>query len=290
MKRRTHELGHRSITARLGRRGSGKAVVAIAGAVVLLITLAAVLAPVISPYEPDSQRLTQSLHGASGAHLLGTDKLGRDTLSRLLYGARTTLLSALFVVILSTVAGTVLGLLAGYFEGPVDLVVSRTLDIVLAFPALLLALIIVAAFGRGISNAVVALSIVYVPMIARLVRSACLVEKRLPYVEAAHALGYSDARVIFRHILPNTLPLLLVQAPIDFGYSILDLAALSFLGLGVQPPKADWGTMLAEGRDYLLLAPRLAIVAGLAIMTIVIAFNLLGDGLRTRLERSGGGA
>ncbi len=289
MSRRRATFDHGSMTARFVRRGSGKAVVAIAGIIVLLVTLAAALAPVVAPYTPDVQEMSLSLHGGSSTHLLGTDKLGRDTFSRLLYGARTTLLSALFVVILSTVVGVVLGLVAGYFEGAVDLVVSRTLDILLSFPALLLALIIVAAFGRGISNAVVALAIVYVPMIARLVRSACLVEKRLPYVEAARALGYSDARVMFRHILPNTVPRLLVQAPIDFGYSILDLAALSFLGLGVQPPTADWGSMLAEGRDYLLLSPRLAIVPGLAIMVVVVAFNLLGDGLRTRLERSGGG-
>jgi peptide/nickel transport system permease protein len=280
-------MGHGSLTARLGRRRAGAGVIIVSGAIVLLVTLMAAVAPMIAPADPDAQTLSQSLHGPGAAHLLGTDKLGRDTLSRLIYGARSTLLSALFVVLLSTAAGTLLGLLSGYYEGPVDLVISRGMDIVLAFPALLLALIIVAAFGRGISNAVAALSIVYVPMIARLVRSSCLVEKRLPYVEAARALGYSDARIMFRHILPNVVPLLLVQAPIDFGYSILDLASLSFLGLGVQPPKADWGAMLAEGRDYLLLAPRLAIVPGLAIMVVVVAFNLLGDGLRTRLERSG---
>jgi peptide/nickel transport system permease protein len=287
--RRLHPFGHGSLTARPGRGGTGRAVIAVSGAIVLLVTLAALLAPVISPYDPDAQTMSLSLNGPGASYLLGTDKLGRDTFSRLLWGARTTLLSALFVVLLSTTAGVVLGLLSGYYEGPVDLVVSRSLDILLAFPALLLALIIVAAFGRGVTNAVVALSIVYVPMIARLVRSSCLVEKRLPYVEAARALGYSDLRIMFRHILPNVVPLLLVQAPIDFGYSILDLASLSFLGLGVQPPKADWGAMLAEGRDYLLLAPRLAIVPGLAIMVIVVAFNLLGDGLRTRLERAGGG-
>jgi peptide/nickel transport system permease protein len=265
------------------------AIPVVAGIIIAAITLATVFAPLVAPYDPDAQDLSRSLKPASAAHLAGTDKLGRDTLSRLVFGARTTLLSALLVVALSTAMGIPLGLAAGFYEGPADAAISRTMDILLAFPALLLALMIVASFGRGISNAIVALSIVYVPMIARLVRSAALVEKRLPYVEAARALGYSNARIMFRHVLPNVMPLILVQAPIDFGYSILDLASLSFLGLGVQPPQADWGAMLSDGREYLLLSPALALVPGLAIMVTVVAFNLVGDGLRTRLDRSGRG-
>jgi peptide/nickel transport system permease protein len=259
----------------------------VAGIVIAIVVLAAVLATLLAPYDSDAQDLALSLKGGSTAHFLGTDKLGRDELSRLLVGARTTLLSALLVVAVSTAAGIPLGLVSGYFGGAVDALVSRTLDVVLAFPALLLALMIVATFGRGTANAVIALSVVYVPAIARLVRSSCLLEKRLPYVEAARALGFSNSRIMFRHVLPNVVPLLLVQAPIDFAYSMLDLAALSFLGLGVQPPRADWGAMLAEGREYLLLSPRLALIPGAAIIVTVVAFNLLGDGLKARVAGPG---
>jgi peptide/nickel transport system permease protein len=265
------------------RRGAFAA--AAAGILISLIALVSALAPLVAPYDPDRQELSASLAQPSAAHILGTDKLGRDLASRLAYGGRTTLLSALLVVALSTAAGTGLGLLAGYKGGWVDSLVSRVFDVLLAFPALLLALVVAAAFGRGIENAILSLSIVYVPMITRLVRSACLVERKLPYVEAGRALGYSSARIMFRHILPNVAPLLLVQVAIDFGYSILDLAAMSFLGLGVQPPASDWGAMLAEARDTLLVAPRLALAPGLAIMAVVVSFNLLGDALKERLER-----
>jgi peptide/nickel transport system permease protein len=266
---------------RARRSGAALAALALIGA----ITLAAIFAPIAAPYDPDAQELSATLAPPSQAHVLGTDRLGRDLASRLAYGGRTTLLSALLVVALSTCAGTALGLVAGYRGGWLDTLLSRAFDVLLAFPALLLALVVAAALGRGVENAIASLSAVYVPMIARLVRSACLVERKLPYVEAGRALGFSGARIMFRHILPNVLPLLLVQAAIDFGYSILDLAAMSFLGLGVQPPVSDWGAMLAEARDSLLLAPRLALAPGLAIMAAVVSFNLLGDALRERLER-----
>jgi peptide/nickel transport system permease protein len=266
-----------------GPRGS--AAVVAAGILISAIVLASIFAPIAAPYDPDRQNLSESLARPSAAHPLGADRLGRDLASRLAYGGRTTLLSALLVVAISTTIGTALGLVAGYRGGWVDALLSRALDVLLAFPALLLALVVAAAFGRGIENAIASLGAVYVPMIARLVRSACLVERRLPYVEAGRALGYSSARIMFRHILPNIAPLLLVQVAIDFGYSILDLAAMSFLGLGVQPPVSDWGAMLSDARDSLLIAPRLALAPGLAIMIVVVSFNLLGDGLKERLER-----
>ncbi len=256
----------------------------VSGILISAIALAAIFAP-LAAYDPEKQELSASLAGPSAAHPLGRDRLGRDLATRLAYGGRSTLLSALLVVGISTAIGTALGLVAGYLGGWVDSLLSRAFDVLLAFPALLLALVVAAAFGRGIGNAIGALSVVYVPMITRLVRSACLVERKLPYVEAGRALGYSGARIMFRHILPNVLPLLLVQVAIDFGYSILDLAAMSFLGLGVQPPASDWGAMLADARDSLLVAPRLALAPGLAIMIVVVSFNLLGDSLKERLER-----
>jgi peptide/nickel transport system permease protein len=265
------------------RPSAGTAVAAI---LISAIVLASSLAPVAARYDPDAQELSATLAPPSAAHPLGTDRLGRDLATRLAYGGRTTLLSALLVVAISTAIGTALGLLSGYRGGWLDSVLSRAFDVLLAFPALLLALVVAAAFGRGIENAIASLSAVYVPMIARLVRSACLVERKLPYVEAAKALGFSSARIMFRHILPNVAPLLLVQVAIDFGYSILDLAAMSFLGLGVQPPFSDWGAMLADSRDTLLVAPRLALAPGFAIMIVVVSFNLLGDALKDRLDRS----
>lgn len=254
------------------------------GIIIIMIILISVLAPFISPYDPDLQDLGKSLEPASAAHWFGTDMQGRDILSRIIYGARTTLLGAMFVVLLSVVVGVPLGLISGYFGGKIDNIINRVWDVLLAFPTILLAFIIVATFGRGFENAVIALGIVYVPMIARLVRSVTLVEKEQSYVDAAKALGYSHFRTIFRHVLPNCISPIIVQVAIDFAYAIIDLAALSFLGLGVQPPTADWGYMLSEGREYLLMAPNTALAAGFSIMITVISFNLFGDGLQSQLD------
>ncbi|WP_246145445.1 ABC transporter permease [Bacillus rubiinfantis] len=255
-----------------------------AGVVILIIIFLAVFAPLIAPHDPNKQDLALSLQSASSEYLFGTDKQGRDIFSRVLYGARTTLLGAVFVVGISAVIGVPLGLIAGYFGGRIDNMITRIFDVILAFPALLLAFIIVAVFGRGLENAVIALGIVYVPMIARLVRSVTLVEKEQTYVEAARSLGFSHTRIIFRHILPNCISAIVVQITIDLAYAILDLAAMSFLGLGVQPPTADWGAMLEDGRQYLLISPNTALASGFAIMITVIAFNLFGDGLQQHFD------
>ncbi|MGF9798582.1 ABC transporter permease [Brevibacillus agri] len=255
-----------------------------AGVVIVLIVFMALLAPFIAPYDPDSSDLAKSLQGSSAEHLLGTDKQGRDILSRVIYGARTTMLGSVFVVLISLIIGVPLGLIAGYYGGKIDSFIMRTWDVLLAFPALLLALLIVAVFGRGLENAIIALGVVYVPMISRVVRSVTLVEKSQTYVEAAKTLGLSDFRIIFRHILPNCMSPILVQATIDLAYAILDLAAMSFLGLGVQPPMADWGAMLAEAREYLLISPNAALASGFAIMITVISFNLFGDGLQAHFD------
>ncbi|MFY0542592.1 ABC transporter permease [Brevibacillus sp. H7] len=255
-----------------------------AGVVIVVIVFMALLAPFLAPYDPDSSDLAKSLQGPSGDHLLGTDKQGRDILSRVIYGARTTMLGSVFVVLISLIIGVPLGLIAGYYGGKIDSLIMRAWDVLLAFPALLLALLIVAVYGRGLENAIIALGVVYVPMISRIVRSVTLVEKSQTYVEAAKTLGMSNLRIIFRHILPNCMSPILVQATIDLAYAILDLAAMSFLGLGVQPPMADWGAMLAEAREYLLIAPHAALASGFAIMITVISFNLFGDGLQAHFD------
>lgn len=249
-----------------------------------LIILCCILAPAISPYSPTEQNLQDSLALPSMKHLLGADKVGRDLLTRLFYGGRTTLLSAIGVVAFSVAAGVPLGLVSGYYGGLADAVIGRVCDVVLAFPSLLLAFVLVAGFGRGMFSAVVALGIVYVPMLARLVRSLTLVEKNKTYVEAAGSIGYSDARIMFIHILPNCVSTITVQITLDLAYAILDLASLSFLGLGVQPPTADWGAMLDEGRNFLLQNPLLALAPGIAIIVTVVALNICSDGLHQYFE------
>lgn len=258
--------------------------VTIALVVLLLIIFCCIFAPIISPYSPTEQDLSCSLAKPSMQHLLGADKNGRDLLTRLFYGGRTTLLSALGVVGLSIVIGVPLGLFSGFYGGKIDMIIGRVCDVILAFPSLLLAFVFVAGFGRGIRNSVVALGIVYVPMLFRLVRSLTLVEKNKTYVEAATSIGFSDMRIMFRHILPNCVSTITVQVTLDIAYAILDLAALSFLGLGVQPPTADWGAMLDEGRNFLLQNPLLALAPGFVIIITVVALNIFSDGLHQYFE------
>ncbi len=258
---------------------------AIAGLVILLPIILATVAPaLLTGIQPNAQDLSASLQFPSGEHLLGTDKLGRDVWARLVYGAQPTLLGAFVVVIISGLIGIPLGLFAGYYGGRVEAVIMRVLDALLAFPALLLAILVVATFGRGLGTVVVALGVIYVPAMARLIRSVTLVQRSLAYVDAGRALGFSDGRILFRHILPNLVAAVVVQSTIDLAYAILDIAALSFLGLGQQPPDPDWGSMLSDGRAYLLQNAWPAISAGFAIMLAVVSFNLVGDGLRSQLD------
>ncbi len=250
----------------------------------ILLGFASLAAPWVSNYNPVKQDMTSSLQAPTKTHWLGTDKQGRDTWSRVVYGSRPTLLGALFVVLIAYLIGVPLGLMSGYYGGRMDTLIMRILDMLLAFPALLLAILIVATFGRGLVNTVIALGIVYIPAITRVVRSATLVQRNLNYVEAAKGSGMGDARILFRHLLPNVASPILVQGSNDLAYAILDIAALSFLGLGIQPPDPDWGSMLAEGRSFLLLSPYVSIFSGLAIMIAVIAFNWFSDGLRAQLD------
>lgn len=258
---------------------------AVAGLVILVpLVLATVVPWLLTSQQPNAQDLSISLQLPNPEHLLGTDKLGRDVWARIVYGAAPTLLGALVVILISGAIGIPLGLVAGYYGGRVDAAIMRVLDALLAFPALLLAILVVATFGRGLSTVVIALGVIYVPAMARLVRSVTLVQRSLAYVDAARVLGFSDPRILFRHILPNLVAAVVVQSTIDLAYAILDIAALSFLGLGQQPPDPDWGSMLSDGRAYLLQNPWPALSAGIAIMLAVISFNLVGDGLRAQLD------
>ena len=255
--------------------------------VVLVLILAGVcLANVIAQYDPNELDLANMLKGPSAEHWLGTDKTGRDIFSRLLYGGRTSLLGALGVVGISIVIGVPIGLFSGYHGGKLDAVLMRICDVIVSFPALLLAFVFVAAFGRGLFNAVLALGIIYIPMLAKLTRSLVLVEKNKTYVEAARSIGFSDSRILFSQILPNCVSTMMVELTLDLGYAILDLASMSFLGLGVQPPTSDWGAMLEEGRIYITTSPLCAIAPGIMIIVTVIALNIFSDGIQGYLDPS----
>jgi peptide/nickel transport system permease protein len=259
----------------------------ILSALVLLTVLFIALAgEIVATHDPNKLDITQPLAQPSKEHILGTDKTGRDLFSRLMLGSRITILSAFCVVIISALIGIPFGMAAGYFGGFVDTLLMRISDIILSFPSLLLAFVFVAAFGRGISNSVLAIGIVYVPALAKLARSITLVEKNKVYVEAAHSIGYSDLRILVNEIFPNCIATLIVQMTLDIGYAILDLAAMSFLGLGVQPPTADWGAMLADGRIVLIVRPLLCLAPGAMIIITVTSLNIFGDCVRTWLEPS----
>src|SRR5687767_1189603 len=249
----------------------------------------ALLAPWLSPYDPLAQDLERRLRGPSWAHLLGTDDLGRDVLSRVMHGARISLTVGFMSIGIAVSGGLTLGLIAGFYSTGrwgrlVETVIMRTSDILLAFPAVLLAIAIVTAFGPGLRNAMLAIAIIYLPRFIRLVRASILVEKEQTYIEAGQALGVNNRRLLFRHLLPNVLSPVIVQATLALAEAIIEAAALSFLGLGATPPAPEWGAMLSEGRSYLRSAPWVTFFPGMAIFLIVVSFNLLGDGLRDALD------
>ncbi|RWR35201.1 ABC transporter permease subunit [Sinirhodobacter populi] len=264
---------------------------AVAGLVVfVLLVFAAVFAPVIAPHDPTMQYRDALLvppvwqEGGRSAYLLGTDAVGRDMLSRLIYGAQYSLFIGIVVVSIAVVGGILIGTLAGFFGGWVDTVIMRVMDVVLAFPSLLLALVLVAVLGPGLLNAMIAIAIVYQPHFARLTRAAVMGEKAREYVTAARVAGAGNLRLMFKTILPNCLAPLIVQATLSFSSAILDAAALGFLGMGAQPPASEWGTMLAEAREFILRAWWVVTFPGLAILISVLAINLMGDGLRDALD------
>ncbi len=251
---------------------------------ILLMILAAALAPVLTPYKEKQMDLLHRLSPPSAEHLLGTDEGGRDVLTRLLYGARVSLLIGVVPALLSLIIGAVLGVTAGYRGGLTDSVIMRVADVTLAFPSMLLAMVIMYALGGGILNVFLTLTLVNWANVARVVRSQTLKLKNSEFVEAARIIGVPRSRIMRRHILPNCLPTLLVLFTLNIPASILTESSLSFLGLGIQPPNASWGLMINAGRQYLYSAPWLCFAPGAAIMLIVLAFNFLGNGLLDVLD------
>ena len=252
--------------------------------IVAVMTLAAILAPLIAPYPPDQVDLGAVHAGPSAAHWLGTDALGRDLLSRLLWGARTALLGPLLVVLSSTVLGILLGLLAGWRGGWLDAVLGRIFDVVFAFPSLLIAIMAVALFGKGLVAPVIAMSIAYMPFVARLTRSLVTAERSRPYVAAYRVQGFGGGWIAFRRVLPNVTPIVGAQSTLNFGYVLAELAALSFLGLGVQAPTADWGAMINEAQAGLIGGYFLpALVPAVAVVVVVVAVNVIGEELSDRI-------
>jgi peptide/nickel transport system permease protein len=270
----------RSRAARFRRR-YGLAV--LGGVIVLAWILVALLAPWISPWPPDAVDVTRRLLPPSATHLLGTDALGRDVFSRLLHGARVSLTAGFVVVLAGAGIGTLVGVVAAYARGWVDEALMRVTDLVLCFPPIILALAIAAALGIGTTNTIIAMLVVWWPKFARLARALALVQRGQEFVEAATVLGLRPRRILFRHIVPNSVGPLVVLVTLDVGNAIITFAGLSFLGLGVVPPTAEWGAMVAEGRE-LVEQWWVATFPGLAILTVVIGFNFLGDGVRDWLD------
>ncbi|WP_417307792.1 ABC transporter permease subunit [Devosia sp.] len=264
---------------------------AVIGLVIFLLTvLVAIFAPLLAPHDPEQVYSGAILippswqDGGQAQFLLGTDEVGRDILSRLMWGARYSLAIGLVVVTIALVSGVTLGVIAGYFRGWVDALIMRVMDIILAFPSLLLALVLVSVLGKGLFNAMLAIALVLQPHFARLARAAVMAEKNREYVTSAKVSGAGNLRLMFITILPNCLGPLIVQATLSFSNAILDAAALGFLGLGAQPPTPEWGTMLARAREFITSAWWVVTIPGLAILITVLAINLIGDGLRDALD------
>lgn len=252
--------------------------------IVLLVIGGAIFAPLLAPYPPNKIHIEDVLQTPNRQYLLGTDELGRDMLSRIIYGARVSLRVSIGTVLLAVPIGVAIGLAAGYSGGKTDNVISRLLDIAFAFPAILLALLIIAVLGSDLNNVIIALAIVYTPRFARITRGSVLVANTEQYVEAARSYGCTDLRIMTHHILPNIMSPIIVQTTVTLAVAVLAEASLSFLGLGNQPPDPAWGSMLSSGRIYMEQYAHLTIFPGLAIAITVMAFNLLGDGLRDALD------
>ncbi|CAM3283921.1 ABC transporter permease [Sporolactobacillus spathodeae] len=252
--------------------------------IVLFFILIAIFAKQIAPQGINDQNIAIRLQPPSAKHLLGTDDFGRDILSRIVFGAQLSLRVGFFAVIGSIIVGTFFGVIAGYFGKLIDTVISRFFDILLAFPSILLSIAIVTILGPSLNNALVAIAIVNVPVFGRLVRSRVLTVKEEEYIMAARSIGMGNTRIIMKHILPNSFAPIIVQGTLNIATAILDAAGLGFLGMGAQPPQPEWGTMLSESRQYITNAPWTVIFPGLAIILVVIGFNLMGDGLRDALD------
>jgi peptide/nickel transport system permease protein len=269
---------------RLSKSLLGRWIVTLGLILVIGSIVMAVFAPIIAPYDPNEQNLSQRLAQPSSAHLLGTDNVGRDTFSRIVYGARTSLLVALGSLALALFIGVTLGLIAGYYGGWINSIIMRFIDALMAFPAILLAMVIAGMLGGGVLNIVVAIGISIMSNFARLTCGQVLSVKENDYITAAHSIGIKDFLVMFKHILPNSFPPIIVQISLMIGHAILAEAGLSFLGVGIKPPTATWGAMISDGYKYLITNPILSIAPGFACMLCVFGFNMIGDGLRDALD------
>ncbi|GGI10742.1 peptide ABC transporter substrate-binding protein [Gottfriedia solisilvae] len=256
----------------------------IGGYIVLFYILVAIFAPIISPQDPFKIDLVNKLQPPSLDHWMGTDDKGRDILSRLIFGSRLSLTVGFVSVFFGAAIGIILGLLAGYYGKWMDTIIMRIVDVLLAFPGILLALAIISALGPSLINVMVAVGVFSIPMFARIVRGSTLSVRKLEYIDAIRALGATDLTIIIKHIFPNILSPVIVQATLRLATAILSAAGLSYLGLGAQPPSPEWGAMLSSGRDYLFSAPHIALFPGIAISTLVLGFNIFGDGLRDALD------
>lgn len=250
----------------------------------VVIAILAIFAKAIAPHDPNFQNYANAMQTPSSSHWLGTDNFGRDILSRIMYGGQISLRLGLFGTLIGASIGSILGAVAGYFGGWADTLIMRLLDVQMAFPGILLAIIVIAVLGNNEINVIIAIGVFSFPTFARVVRGAFLVLREQDYVVAAQSVGAGSGRILFRHLLPNSLSPILVLSTIRLGTAILTAASLGFLGLGVRPPSPEWGTMLSEGRNYMQLSPHIAIFPGLAILITVVALNLFGDGLRDALD------
>lgn len=266
------------------RRALRHPLIVTGGVILILIGIAALFGRQLAPYDPELMDFTALFAPPSPAHLFGTDEFGRDVFSRVLYGAAVSYRVAFVAVFISATAGVFLGAIAGFYGRWLDEVVMRLMDILFAFPAVLLAITVMAILGRGVTNAMIAIAVVYIPIFARVTRGAVLSVRGREFVSAARALGQNDGTILFKHILPNALGPVIVQTSLSLAFAILAEAALSYFGLGTQPPEASWGRMLSEGRSYFAQAPWMGIFPGLAIMLSVMGFNFVGDGLRDLLD------
>ena len=248
-----------------------------------------IFGPLIAPFSPSelSENLTLGpfwTQNSLSSHILGTDDMGRDTLSRLLYASRVSLFIGFFVVIISATVGVILGILAGFYGGRIDHLIMRSMDVLMALPSILLAIVVVSILGPGLENAILAVAVVSIPSFTRIVRASVLEEREKDYVKAAQIFGTSDIKIMFTEILPNCMAPLIIQITLGFSDGILNAAALSFLGLGAQPPTAEWGIMLSDSRAHIESSPWMVTLPGLCILSVVLGFNLLGDGLRDILD------
>ncbi|MED4227398.1 ABC transporter permease [Neobacillus cucumis] len=252
--------------------------------IVVFFIMIAILAPILAPYSFKEQVLADRMLPPSGHHWFGTDDFGRDIFSRIVYGARISLWVGFFSVLGSVICGTILGIIAGYYGRWVDTIISRVFDVMLAFPSILLAIAVVSILGPSLQNALIAIAVINIPNFGRLVRSRVLSVKQEEYIMAARAVGMKDSRILFLHILPNSISPVIVQATLAIATSIIEAAALGFLGMGAQAPTPEWGKMLADSKNYITQAPWTLFFPGMAIMLTVLGFNLMGDGLRDVLD------